>query len=225
MGKRKRQGKGRTARRSAGPVSFEVRLRIVREVLRGATHADTAVAFGVSVPAVQKYVSLYRAGGVTRCIPSSPAPRHSRSNAPRSEPRRERAIRANSTSWRCARSTPSGERVASVSRWRGCRDSACRRRRCGGSCTRSGSFRTRPRRGPRGSMDRVASSARSRISSGSRTSSRSSCAGTSACTSRRSWTITRATSCRTRSRGTRRASSSWKRWRAGSPTTARRARC
>jgi transposase InsO family protein len=56
-------------RPAAGPVAYDARLRIVREVLRGATQQDVAVAFGLSVAAVQKYMTLYRRGGADALKP------------------------------------------------------------------------------------------------------------------------------------------------------------
>ena len=68
MSKKKRQGGARAPtpppapRR--GPVPYDVRVRIVREVLRGGHQLDVALAFGVSQAAVQKYLGLYRKGGL-----------------------------------------------------------------------------------------------------------------------------------------------------------------
>jgi transposase len=50
--------------RSGGTVPLEVRLKIVQAVKRGGKHADVAMAFGVSMAAVAKYVALFEAGGV-----------------------------------------------------------------------------------------------------------------------------------------------------------------
>ena len=47
-----------------GPVPYDVRLRIVQAVMRGAKHNDVAVAFGVSPAVVQKFMGLFHAGGV-----------------------------------------------------------------------------------------------------------------------------------------------------------------
>jgi transposase InsO family protein len=52
-----------------GPTPFEVRVRIVREVLKGSSKPDVALVFGVSLAAVQKYVKLYRDGGVDALHP------------------------------------------------------------------------------------------------------------------------------------------------------------
>ncbi len=46
-----------------GPVPFDVRVRIIQAVMRGTKYADVAVAFGVSMPAVQKFVALFDSGG------------------------------------------------------------------------------------------------------------------------------------------------------------------
>jgi transposase len=64
MGKKKRPKEGHGVTRAKGPVPFEMRLRIVREVLPGAHQADVATAFGVSVAAVGKYLQRFRQGGV-----------------------------------------------------------------------------------------------------------------------------------------------------------------
>src|SRR5262245_58481413 len=69
MKKKRGQGAAPVPTRQKGPTRFEVRLRIVREVLRGATQLDVALAFGVSAAAVQKYVQLYRHGGVDALRP------------------------------------------------------------------------------------------------------------------------------------------------------------
>jgi transposase InsO family protein len=64
---KKKRKKGRAPyniRKARGVVPFEVRLRIVQTVMRGATHADAAVAFGVSTAVIQKFMALFRAGGV-----------------------------------------------------------------------------------------------------------------------------------------------------------------
>jgi transposase InsO family protein len=64
---KKKQKRGRAPhniRKARGVVPFEVRLRIVQTVMRGATHADAAVAFGVSTAVIQKFMALFRAGGV-----------------------------------------------------------------------------------------------------------------------------------------------------------------
>lgn len=69
MGRKKGTKKGAPPTRRAGPVPFEVRVRIVGEVLRGANQHDVALAFGVSTAAVQKYLGLYRHGGMEALRP------------------------------------------------------------------------------------------------------------------------------------------------------------
>ncbi len=64
MRKKKPTGKPPGGRRTRGPVPYDTRVRIVREVLRGSGQVDVAVAFGISHAAVQKYMSLYRRGGM-----------------------------------------------------------------------------------------------------------------------------------------------------------------
>src|SRR5687767_9685196 len=64
MAKKKGRRTSPTQTKAKGPTAFDVRLRIVREVLRGAKQADVAMAFGVSVAAVQKYLGLFRDRGV-----------------------------------------------------------------------------------------------------------------------------------------------------------------
>ena len=64
MTKKKRSGKSPAGRGTRSPVPFEERVRIVREVLRGSGQVDVAMAFGISHAAVQKYMSLYRRGGM-----------------------------------------------------------------------------------------------------------------------------------------------------------------
>jgi transposase InsO family protein len=53
----------------AGTVPFEVRLRIVQAVMRGTSHDDAATVFGVSTPAVSKYMRLFQHGGVEALRP------------------------------------------------------------------------------------------------------------------------------------------------------------
>jgi len=55
-----------------------MRVRIVREVLRGSAQVDVAVAFGVSHAAVQKYLGLYRRGGMDALKPRWEAKREAR---------------------------------------------------------------------------------------------------------------------------------------------------
>jgi transposase InsO family protein len=65
--KKKKRKSGRTPHdvpKSHGPVPYPVRIRIVQAVMRGATQADAAVAFGVSMAVVHKFLALFRAGGV-----------------------------------------------------------------------------------------------------------------------------------------------------------------
>ena len=82
MSKKKKQGKPKKVTGSKGSVSFDVRIRIVREVLRGANQVDVALAFGVSVGGVQKYMALYRHGDTRRCDTSRDAqPRRAHSVA------------------------------------------------------------------------------------------------------------------------------------------------
>lgn len=69
MTKKKPTGKAPGGRRTKGPVPYEMRVRIVREVLRGSGQVDVAVAFGISHAAVQKYVGLYRRGGMDALKP------------------------------------------------------------------------------------------------------------------------------------------------------------
>jgi transposase InsO family protein len=45
-------------------VPYDIRIRIVQSVMRGATYADAAVAFGVSTAAVQKFMALFGSGGI-----------------------------------------------------------------------------------------------------------------------------------------------------------------
>jgi transposase len=47
-----------------GPVPFDIRVRIIQAVMRGTTHTDAAVAFGVSPAVVQKFVGLFESGGI-----------------------------------------------------------------------------------------------------------------------------------------------------------------
>lgn len=54
-----------------GQVPYAVRVRIIQTVMRGATHADAAVAFGVSTAVVQKFLGLFRSGGWRRCAPGA----------------------------------------------------------------------------------------------------------------------------------------------------------
>lgn len=69
MSKKKRQKKASAKTRRAGPVPYEVRLRVVREVLSGGNQLDVALAFGISHGAVQKYMQLFRHGGLEALKP------------------------------------------------------------------------------------------------------------------------------------------------------------
>src|SRR5687768_5263707 len=70
MSKKKKQKRAPARTRRKGPVPYEVRLRVVREVLSGGDQVDVALAFGISHGAVQKYMKLYRHGGVEALKPS-----------------------------------------------------------------------------------------------------------------------------------------------------------
>src|SRR6187402_425735 len=78
MTKKKPTGKPPGGRRTKGPVPYDMRVRIVREVLRGSAQVDVAVAFGVSHAAVQKYLGLYRRGGMDALKPRWEAKREAR---------------------------------------------------------------------------------------------------------------------------------------------------
>lgn len=69
MAKKKQKKRPEEQFKRAGPVPFEIRVRIVQAVMRGAEQADVAVAFGVSVAAVQKYVALFGKGGIEALRP------------------------------------------------------------------------------------------------------------------------------------------------------------
>ena len=69
MTKKKPTGKPPAVRRTKGPVPYDMRVRIVREVLRGSGQVDVAMAFGISHAAVQKYMGLYRRGGLDALKP------------------------------------------------------------------------------------------------------------------------------------------------------------
>ncbi|MBV8756848.1 MAG: DDE-type integrase/transposase/recombinase [Deltaproteobacteria bacterium] len=64
MAKKKRKRSPQQSIKRNGPVPFEVRLRIVQAVMRGSKHADVAIAFGVSLAVVQKFLALFERGGV-----------------------------------------------------------------------------------------------------------------------------------------------------------------
>src|SRR5262245_40563015 len=68
MRKKKKPGAVRRVGRG-GPLPYDVRLRIVQTVKRGSKQADVAVAFGVSLGAVQKFVALFEQGGVEALRP------------------------------------------------------------------------------------------------------------------------------------------------------------
>jgi transposase InsO family protein len=51
-------------RKRNGPVPYDVRVRIVQAVMRGTRQADVAVAFGVSVAVIQKFLTLFDSGGM-----------------------------------------------------------------------------------------------------------------------------------------------------------------
>jgi transposase InsO family protein len=86
--KRKKRQEPRAAR---GPTTYEVKVRMVREVLRGGRQADVATAFGVSVAALQKYMSQFRAGGLEALRPRTEPRRRPPSKTP--DPRREAVVR------------------------------------------------------------------------------------------------------------------------------------
>jgi hypothetical protein len=62
--KKKRTGRAPAAPKRRGPVPYDIRIRVVQSVMRGATYADAAVAFGLSTACVQKFMALFRSGGV-----------------------------------------------------------------------------------------------------------------------------------------------------------------
>lgn len=64
MAKKKRTGRTPAAPKWRGPVPYDIRVRIVQSVMRGATYADAAVAFGLSTAGVQKFMALFRSGGL-----------------------------------------------------------------------------------------------------------------------------------------------------------------
>lgn len=67
--KKKAQATKVDAPKRHGPVPLEVRKRIVQAVMRGATHADAAIVFGVSTAVVQKFMGLFRSGGLEALHP------------------------------------------------------------------------------------------------------------------------------------------------------------
>ena len=69
MTKKKPTGEPPGGRRTNGPVPYDMRVRIVRHVLRGRGEVDVAVALGISHAAVQKYLGLYRRGGMDALEP------------------------------------------------------------------------------------------------------------------------------------------------------------
>jgi transposase InsO family protein len=76
-----------TAKRK-GQVPYAVRVRIVQAVMRGATHADAAVAFGVSTAVVQKFVGLFHAGGIEALHPKVAEIIDAAKPKPKSKPKR-----------------------------------------------------------------------------------------------------------------------------------------
>lgn len=98
MAKKKKAKGGAGVPPLRGPTPFELRVRIVREVLRGTHQADVAAAFGLSVAAVQKYMKLYRSGGLDALRPTprgGAAPgKRTASDASRSDARREAVVEA-----------------------------------------------------------------------------------------------------------------------------------
>jgi transposase InsO family protein len=69
-----------------------VRLRIVREVLHGANQVDVALAFGLSTAAVQKYLTLYRHGGVDALRPALTGATARRKRSDSGQVRREAVV-------------------------------------------------------------------------------------------------------------------------------------
>ena len=61
MPKKKSKQKSAPALKRKGQVPYAIRIRIVQAVMRGATHADAAVAFGVSTAVIQKFMGLFEA--------------------------------------------------------------------------------------------------------------------------------------------------------------------
>lgn len=88
--KKKRKLKAAVTR-EGNSFPFELRLLVVREVLRGAKQVDTAVAFGLSGATVQKYVQLYRKGGVEALKPLPGTKR--KVAAKRPDPKRDAVVK------------------------------------------------------------------------------------------------------------------------------------
>ena len=64
MAKKKRKQKPEERIKRNGVVPFDVRVRIIQAVMRGTRQTDVAVAFGVSVAAITKFVAMFESGGM-----------------------------------------------------------------------------------------------------------------------------------------------------------------
>lgn len=69
MTTRKRKKKAEEPDKRKGLVPYAIRVRIVQAVMRGSTHADAAVAFGVSTGVIQKFMALFHSGGMEALVP------------------------------------------------------------------------------------------------------------------------------------------------------------
>ena len=69
MKRKKPKQKSEEPSKKKGVVPYPVRVRIVQAVMRGNTHADAAVAFGVSTGVIQKFMALFQRGGIEALQP------------------------------------------------------------------------------------------------------------------------------------------------------------
>jgi transposase InsO family protein len=69
VAKKKQRPKGEEPLKRKGQVPYPIRVRIVQAVMRGSTHSDTAVAFGVSTAVIQKFMALFHSGGMDALRP------------------------------------------------------------------------------------------------------------------------------------------------------------
>jgi transposase InsO family protein len=67
--KKKRKQKAEESIKRKGQIPYPVRVRIVQAVMRGSSHADASVAFGVSTAVISKFIALFSRGGVEALRP------------------------------------------------------------------------------------------------------------------------------------------------------------
>jgi transposase InsO family protein len=69
VAKKKQKQKVEETIQRKGQVPYPVRVRIIQAVMRGSSHADVAVAFGVSTAVISKFIRLFNSGGMEALRP------------------------------------------------------------------------------------------------------------------------------------------------------------